>query len=380
MRLLFAYNHDWHKEVCDYYRGVVPSHRLFGLADVRRLRHQATYCRSPRWLSRLSRKPTYWKLYQALFAVARQRETDAIVATHEAAAVPLLVLRRLGVLRRPIIVLSVALLHPRNCAGIWRRVWRWLLPWADVITTYATAQIDWIRDEFSLPPASRITAIPLGVDTAFFSPRSNGGVKRECLAVGTNEGRDFATLIRALPANVILTAVTDGLNAKVIRQVATAGQKIEILTDIPIGDLREYYATAAVHVIPMFEARFSCGQTVLLENMALGRLVIVSGTSAVLDYVEDGVSALVVPPNDPQAMRGRIESALRTPDHYSAIGPKAAAVVRSRFTSECTARRVLELAQDLAISRTARNGPIRPKPGPAYRGVAGRSSLTGAAR
>lgn len=61
---------------------------------------------------------------------------------------------------------------------------------------------------------------------------------------------------------------------------------------------------ASVVVVPMqsTEER-GAGQTTYCNALAMGKLVIVTDTLAVRDYVEDGVTGLIVPPGDAGAMR-----------------------------------------------------------------------------
>jgi glycosyltransferase involved in cell wall biosynthesis len=338
---VFAYNHCWEWEVANRDAGLVPSHRLFGLEECRKLGHDARFCKLPRRFGRRFHRPWLWRIYQALVVVASQGNIDAVVATHESAALPLLAFRRLRLLRCPVLTLSVALSHPKNCRGMRGIVWRWLLRSADVVNVYASAQAERLRREFHLPGRVRVTAVPLGVDTAFFSADDRTPVSRHCLSVGTNEGRDFATLVRALPAGVGLTVVTDSANEAVIRNASTPDQNIEVLSGVPINLLRGFYQRAAIHILPMHTSSFSSGQTVLLENMALGKLVIVTDTEPVRDYVEDGRTAIVVKPYSSTELRRRIEEALADPARYAAIGARAAVTVRERFSAEQSARGIL---------------------------------------
>jgi len=369
LRVLFLYNSDWSKEINDFQLGLVPSHRLFGLAEMRKMGHTAEACRAPAQCGGLWRWPIFWRLYQALFALICQRHWDCILATHEAAALPLLLLKRLGLLRRPIVVIGVALLHPRNVKGVRRWMWRFLLPAADAIVVYASAQLDWLMQAFRLD-RGRLSYVPLGVDTQFFAESDSefcGSDADTCqvLSVGTNQGKDFATLLAAMPADARLTVVTDDYNAALIRNSAAAvvGEgRVQILQNVPIDSLREMYRAAAIHVIPLLETQYSSGQTVLLENMALGKATIVTQTSATRDYIEDGTTAIAVDPGNVQALRSRLESALADPAALAEIGRMAAQRARDRYSAERTATRLAEILGQ-CVATSARTLPA-PAPRP----------------
>jgi glycosyltransferase involved in cell wall biosynthesis len=212
-----VYSADWTRELLDYERGMVPSHRLFGLAELREHGYRTELCRTPRWLGRLLSSPPSWRAYQALWALLRQRRYTCIVATTESPALPLLVLKAAGLIRKPVVVVSVALLHAKNATGLRRALWGRCIRHADAVIVYAAGQVAAVRRRFRIDGA-RVVFVPFGVDTAYFSPdgSSEGSGERFVLAVGTNEGKDFGTLVRAMPPGVPLLVVTDASNAEVI--------------------------------------------------------------------------------------------------------------------------------------------------------------------
>jgi hypothetical protein len=73
MRILFTFVTDWQKEVADYERGLVPTHRLFGFADLREMGHAPRLCPTPRRLGKYAKKGIVWRICQALYAVRHQR-------------------------------------------------------------------------------------------------------------------------------------------------------------------------------------------------------------------------------------------------------------------------------------------------------------------
>jgi glycosyltransferase involved in cell wall biosynthesis len=67
--------------------------------------------------------------------------------------------------------------------------------------------------------------------------------------------------------------------------------------------------------------------TALLEAMAMGRPIVASERAILRDYVEDGVEALLVPAEDPAAMREAIERVLADPELARSLGAAARARV-----------------------------------------------------
>jgi len=75
------------------------------------------------------------------------------------------------------------------------------------------------------------------------------------------------------------------------------------------------------------------GLTVVLEAMASGRPVVLTDNAGESDYVEHGVTGLLVPPDDPEAFAGALRALLLDQDRCREIGRSAAERARERFTS-----------------------------------------------
>jgi glycosyltransferase involved in cell wall biosynthesis len=348
-RFFYLYNNNWDHEIASYQRGEVPSHRLFGLAELQKLGHSVFTSPAPKFLSRFLARPLFWRIYQGLYAVRKQKKFDYIIAVHEAAALPLLLLKRMGILKKPIIVINVALLHPKNATGNKRRLWAWLLPMAQIIICYASAQTAWLQAEFQLD-SRNLFFIPLGVDTHYFQEAAWEEPNEFCLSVGTNNGKDFATLVKALPQHIKLIVVTDDYNAQIVKENASPHAQIEIRQAVPISELKQLYSAAKMHIIPIREMHFSSGQTVLLENMSLGKTMIVSDTSAVRDYVKNGKTAICVAPYDVDQLREQMQKVWDNPKEYAHIGANAAQSVREHFSTECFADSILKILQQIGSS------------------------------
>jgi glycosyltransferase involved in cell wall biosynthesis len=67
--------------------------------------------------------------------------------------------------------------------------------------------------------------------------------------------------------------------------------------------------------------------------MSMGRPVVASERAILRDYVEDGVDALLVPPEDPTALREAIERVLGDRDLAESLGAAARRRVQRAHTS-----------------------------------------------
>jgi hypothetical protein len=190
-------------------------------------------------------------------------------------------------------------------------------------------------------PAERVVFTPYcfslrGADLD--PPRdADGGV-----FAGGNPLRDYATLARAV----------EPLDRQVV--MATKAIPEEDRRDLPrnvrAGPLppsrfrRELRRSRAVAVPFRPGTKRSAGQQTYLNAMALGKPVVVTDGPGVRDYIEDGVTGLIVPPKDPPALRAGLERAL-DPEEGPAIGARARSVALERFSFERYLRSLLRIAE-----------------------------------
>ncbi len=92
----------------------------------------------------------------------------------------------------------------------------------------------------------------------------------------------------------------------------------------------QFEVLSAVDVLVLPSLREGYGQ-IVLEAMACGRATVSTAVGAVPDFLEDGVTGLLVPQRDPEAMAAAIEKLLRDEDLRRRIGRAGKALVRERF-------------------------------------------------
>lgn len=352
MRILYMFTLDWNHEVEDFDRGLVPAHRLFGFADLRSMGHTPFLCPTPRFFRRWLWKPVFWRLYQSCFAFFQQFHTDCIFGVNEASTLPALALKRLGVLRTPVIVFCTGLMNPRNRQGFKKKLWDWLLPCAEAVISQTSMELESTWREFGLR-RDRQFLIHMLVDTTTFQPDENREKGDYLLAAGTNEGRDYPTLLKALPEGQRLIIVTDYQNAGIVEQHRQPGARVEVLQAVPILELKALYEKAKVVINPLVETDYCSGHTVLLENMALGNPVIISRVEGMKDYVADGVTAITYEPRNVTELRQKIQAALDEPERFADIGREAAQWVQ-RFSTGEFAKKLIRIAAQVTAKNPGR--------------------------
>ena len=130
--------------------------------------------------------------------------------------------------------------------------------------------------------------------------------------------RDYPTLVEAVSS----------LEARV--RVVTHHDLRPVPDHVEVGPLprEEYFELltgAGPVVVPLCPARWAAGLITFLDAMALGKLVIVSDTTGIREYVSHQRTGLLVAPRDPSALREALQWALDpvNREEVLAIGARA---------------------------------------------------------
>lgn len=107
-------------------------------------------------------------------------------------------------------------------------------------------------------------------------------------------------------------------------------------------DSREAMEAADVCVLPSLEEAFPLAA---LEGMASGKPVIATSVGGVPELIEDGVTGLLVPPGDEEALARALERFLADPSAAASLGAAARRRVAERFTEDVQMRAITRLVE-----------------------------------
>jgi glycosyltransferase involved in cell wall biosynthesis len=243
---------------------------------------------------------------------------------------------------------------PLGSAAV-RAIERMLARVTDRIVTISVRQHDDITRRFRIAAPAKVTIVPLGLELGSLlalAPRASG--HRPDAPGGSAEqdeldelivgyvGRlvpikDLQTLIRGVALarahvpQIRLVIAGDGderpaLEACVM-EVGLAG-RVDFLGWR--GDLPALYETMDVFVLTSINEGTPVS---LIEAMAAGVPVVASAVGGVPDVVEDGVTGVLIPPRQPEAVAAAIVEAVLHPERASLMAARARSSVRERFDS-----------------------------------------------
>lgn len=125
-------------------------------------------------------------------------------------------------------------------------------------------------------------------------------------------------------------------------------------------------ALRARHGIALIASRYENLNYTLLESMAAGQAIVCTAVGGPAEVLEDGATALLVPPEDPEAMAAALGRLLDDPALAGRLGAAARARVLRDFAPEAVAARTIRFVEGLARGAPPRDGPrgAPPQDGP----------------
>ena len=132
-------------------------------------------------------------------------------------------------------------------------------------------------------------------------------------------------------------------------QAAANGVRLHLTGHLAGADLWSH--VEAAHAVALPSIWYENAPKSVLEAQARGKLVITTAIGGNPEIVEDGVSGLVVPPNDPPALGAAITRAFAMPaaDH-DAMGAAARLRARTTFTADRYYREMNALYRSLGVA------------------------------
>lgn len=223
---------------------------------------------------------------------------------------------------------------PRPLPGSYRRTTRAVraLRQADLAISYSST----IDRHLAVNGVERRAIVPL---FSTLEPASAGGHDSRCRVVFAGRvitAKGVGVLVRAareLDAEVVVCG--DGWQLDAMRRLAArlgVTERVRFTGWLGPAELARELAEASVVALPaLWPEPFGL---VGIEAHAAGRPVVASATGGVRDWLDDGVSGLLVEPGDAHALAATLTELLADPERQARLGLAGRESVAARFTPE----------------------------------------------
>jgi mannosyltransferase len=130
------------------------------------------------------------------------------------------------------------------------------------------------------------------------------------------------------------------------KQIAAAGleSRIVITGELEITEVQRWYQRLTIYA---FTSRNEGFGLTLIEAMAAGAALVASRAGAATLVVEEGVTGVLVPPGDVDALVAALEPLMQDPAAASAIGARGRVRVVEKFSLEAEADKIAAVYRTL---------------------------------
>ncbi|MBI5263812.1 MAG: glycosyltransferase family 4 protein [Bradyrhizobium sp.] len=237
---------------------------------------------------------------------------------------------------------------------------RWLIRRMDAIIATSDVSASYLKCE--------AIVIPHGVDTDVYAPPADraaafaesglpGRYAIGCFGrVRAQKGSDVFVnaMCRLLPRYPDFTAVLVGAVTpeqlafanELNKRIEAAGLKsrIVITGELAIEQVQRWYQRLTIYA---FASRNEGFGLTLIEAMSVGAALVASRAGAAELVVEDGVTGVLMPPGDVEAMVAALEPLMRDPQAAVAMGQRARERVLAKFSLDAEAGRIAQVYRTL---------------------------------
>ena len=227
---------------------------------------------------------------------------------------------------------------------------RWLIERMDAVIATSPASASFLKVPCDV--------ILHGVDIARYHPPQDREAQLQAGGIGSKyaigcfgrvrhqKGTDLfiEAMCRLLPrypdfSAVVIGAIDDAsFEAGLKERVAQAGlqDRVHILGELPIDDVPPWYRRILIYA---FTSRNEGFGLTILEAMASGDALVAARAGAAEAVVNDGLTGVLAPTGDADALAAALEPLMRDPAAAAAMGERARAHIVAQFSVEAEAEK-----------------------------------------
>lgn len=289
------------------------------------------------WLERLEKNKIRFYIWQTLRVLPRLNQYDMILSHGMQSGVVLSLWRRLFKGKAKHIVFDIGSFNSAAESGFALKLMQFASKSIDGLIYHTSSQREYYKRFFSWL-VKKSSFVRFGADLEFFDSAVQDNADKEpyLLCVGYSK-RDWHTLVSAYQR------LETDVKLRFVGHVEDSFQNIpgvEQLPFVPVTELMDHIRGAQFCVLPLESFNYSYGQMTLLQQMAMGKCVIAARVPSLVDYVEDGVTALLYEPKDAEDLAEKMRAALDNPEKCREIADNAQLWLREKCNEQIMAQEI----------------------------------------
>lgn len=363
MKIILLNNYDLNRTIEEWREDGQTEHQLWGITQLENYDIQADiieYCGSENLKNISNKIKVLGDLDQQLRLIKQISQYDLIYSGHYLTTSLLALLRRIGILKKPIV--AIAFQSPRP--SLWSQIFAKLtIAGNDKIICLSEGIKNHLQQDLNISP-DKLEFIEWGYNTEFHPPPLSNiehcRQKGYILTTGKSF-RDYKTLITAFK-NIDFPLKIIGYSDNILDQIESTPDHIDITLTLPssqakninqilpnqlpknvrviekllstgqlLPEYRHTYAVAIPLVLPEYKPYNTVGLSSLIEAMCMGKAVIVSENKDMgVDLEKEGIG-ITVPLEDSGAWQQAVQYLLDHPDETEEMGKKARYLAEKRY-------------------------------------------------
>lgn len=354
IRVLYVFRGGRKKHFANYLEGQGGDEFLYGLHHFDPDRFQVTFVEGddPETMAPLAkwRRLIYFiggkvgigfSLHIVLGHLDKFKAAQVVLTPTDTCGLPVAWLKRRGIIQAKLVYISQGLtdrLDRMSRFSPWRSVFhrthRWLLGAVDRLLVVGEGATEPLERFLDLEPGS-VGVVPFGVDTEFWSPAEAPVREDYLLSIGSDQGRDYPTLLKA-------TDRPTRLVTRLAIPPELKGGQVEVGSEYTDLELREMLRRARLVIVPLQDITQPSGQSSALQAMACSRPVILTRTRGLWERARmvHGRNCWLVEPGDPEGLGRAIEHLWANPGLAEELGREALKTAREIYDSRPFAARL----------------------------------------
>lgn len=290
MRILFLYPTNRNEIYQRFKNGNEPSTLMYGFCEIKKSGYDVSFKDTSGFLKKVIKyfflplEIIFFKLvgvslhFDHVFSqIWEMKKSDVIISTSDSSSVPILILKKIGFLRKQkIICLSVDLIN-RITIGRVSSLVRNIYASANKIIVFSKEEQKQFVNKWYL---TNVEYVQFGIDVDFFRKEKEAKQdKKYILTIGRDRSRDYGFFLKiatSLPDQkfVVICSQKNIENLKI-------SENVEIVIDAGYEKIKKWFQKSFCFLLPIHELHRASGQIAYLEAFASGLPIIASPINSI---------------------------------------------------------------------------------------------------